>query len=136
MPATVEQSMKLMERSLKQLSKQVADPAKKEENLKLIGAMERGCLGAKGVDAKIIRERETSGGSGLEIKPMPAPLAPGGKGPDTVDMYRRHLIGVMQKLLALEAAVLDNKADEAKAAIASLTKLRDEGHKALGVGED
>src|SRR4051812_21264192 len=45
--ASVESAMKLLNRSVRRLKGQIADPAKKEENLKLVGEVERAIVFAK-----------------------------------------------------------------------------------------
>jgi hypothetical protein len=45
----VESAMKLINRSVRRLKNQIADPEKKEENLKLVGDIERGIVAAKGM---------------------------------------------------------------------------------------
>ena len=46
-PASTRQAMSIMNRAIRTLKGQVSDGAKKEENLRLVSDMQRGCLGAK-----------------------------------------------------------------------------------------
>ena len=119
MPETVKSGMSLMNRGLRTLKKQIADPTKKDENLKLIGDVERGCVIAKNATP----ERQLNA---VEDK---------AKRDETAIAYRRQLLKVLSKLVKMETAVMDGKNDEASATLDEIVKLRDEGHEMMGVDE-
>jgi hypothetical protein len=119
-PATAEQAMKQMNRSMKRLERQVADATKKEENLKLVGEAQRGCIAAKGMVPKGPWSEETDAAKkGAALEP-----------------YRRHLIVVAHKLLDLETAIMDGKGEDAKKLMVEINKLKDDAHKEMGVKEE
>lgn len=116
---SVEGSMKVMNRAMNQLSEQIGDASKKDENLRLIGEMERGCAGAKNVQPNKIRDIKD------ETQRAKVSIA-----------YRKHLIEVMRKLLDVEESIMADKTDAAKAQLEAVATMRDAGHKELGVDED
>ena len=135
MPQTIGQSMKLMNRSVGRLKRQIGDPTKKEDNLKLVNDLERGCLAAKAIDPKTVVEHAKP----VEEKAAPVGIAKPGDAAKPVDIaaeYRRHLIRVLEKSLALETAIMDDKTDAAKALMSEIGKLRDEGHALMGAKDD
>jgi hypothetical protein len=119
-PVSVERSMKTMGRALNRLAKQVADPAKKVENVGLVTEAQRACLAAKAGIPRGPWQEETDPAKKL------ASLIP----------YRKDMILLEQTLLAAELAILDDQFDLAKAEIDKCLKIRDEGHKRMGVDEE
>lgn len=119
-PTTAEQAMKLMNRSVQRLERQVADASKKDDNLRLVNEAQRGCIIAKGLVPKGPWSEEP------DAAKKAAALAP----------YRRDLIAVARKLLDLEAAIMDDKAEDARKTITEIKKLKEEGHKEMGVKDD
>ena len=116
LPQSVNQSMKIMNRALKTLKDQASDATKKEENLKLVSDMQRGCLAAKGLTPD-----RAIGRAGADKK-------------DEISVaYRRQLITMLEKLLKLESAIMDGKGSDAGKLIDEIETLRDAGHKELGV---
>lgn len=113
--------MRAMNRAAKLLSRQLEDPAKRDENLKLINDMERGCVMAKGL-------------------PVPDELLE--KAPDSAARaalskdYHARLLGLLRALVELETAYTDGKLDEAKAKFASIPELKADAHKAVGLDDD
>ena len=63
----VESAMKLINRSARRLKQQIADPEKKEENLKIVGDIEKAIVAAKSMPAPEARERR--GGPGGHEQP-------------------------------------------------------------------
>jgi hypothetical protein len=116
---SVEGSMKTMGRSLRTLKDQLGDASKKEENLRLINDMQRGCIMAKGGTPAMFGELKTDAEKTAAM-----------------DKYRRKMIELAKLLLDAESAMLDGKTDAAKTALDSAVKMRDEQHKAFGVTED
>ena len=119
MPQSVKQSMSIMNRGLRNLKKQVGDATKKEDNLKIVADIERGCLAAKALTP----DRQ------LDKAPDQA------KKDEMRTSYRKQLITLMGKLLKLETAIMDGKTDEANAVLTEIGELRDESHQMMGVGE-
>jgi hypothetical protein len=117
----VEAAMKGMDRAVKQLGKQITDASKKEENLRLVNDMERGCVMAKGA-------------------PVPQDVL--AKAKDDAEKakwsaeYRKQLFSALRVMVDLEQDILDGKNDDAAKKLAQITKLREESHKILGVKEE
>ena len=119
-PVSVERSMKGMGRALSRLAKQVTDSSKKAENIGLISDAQRACVAARAGIPKGPWSEEQDANKRL------AALIP----------YRKDMIALEQELIAAELAMLDDKNDEAKAHIEKCLKLRDEGHKRMGIKDD
>lgn len=117
----LEASMKLMGRSLKALKASIGDASKKEENLRLVGDMQRGAANAKGLP--------------LPEKVLSAAKTDAEKAALTLKS-RTELMGLMRKQLDLEQAILDGKTEIATKLVAELAKAREDGHEAIGVKED
>jgi soluble cytochrome b562 len=113
--------MKAIQRSLEALERQIGDGSKRDENLKLINDAQRGCIQAKGA------------GVPRDILEKAAPDAAAKA--RLADDYRVHLVTTLRKLIDLEEAVAAGKAEEAKAALTALEKIRDDGHNAMGMHE-
>ena len=96
------------------------DTSKREENLKLIGDMQRGAVGAKSAKP----ERAMS-----EAKDEAA------KAKIAAD-FRGELITVVRRLLDAEEAIVNGKPEVAAAALDEVEKMRDKAHKQLGVRDD
>ncbi|MBL9141959.1 MAG: hypothetical protein JNK53_08850, partial [Phycisphaerae bacterium] len=117
---SVEAAMKGMGRAMKGLSKTIADPAMRDENLAAISEMQRNCMLAKGMPLPADVHKEV-------VDPAErAKLAAA---------YRADLIKVLQGLLAIEQSVLDGKGDQAKKQLDAVISMRDAGHKAMGVDD-
>ncbi|HEX8877903.1 MAG TPA: hypothetical protein VF777_14235 [Phycisphaerales bacterium] len=119
---SVEGSMKAIQRSFEALERQIGDPGKRDENLKLINEAQRGCVLSKGA------------GLPREIAEKNLFLDAASKA-RMHDDYRVHLVATLRKLIDLEEAVAAGKTEDAKAALAAVAKLRDEGHNAMGMHE-
>lgn len=114
----VEAMMKVMSRSLKQLGPQIQDAAKRDENLRLINAMQQACVSAKGAalsDGVLARAKDDA----ERVK--------------WADDYRRQMLACLRILVDVEQDILDGKGAPAKAKLDELIKLRDSSHDALGV---
>lgn len=117
LPQSVKQCMMLMDRSMKGLKSQITDAAKKDGNLKLIADMQRGCLAAKALAPAKAIGREPDDAKKAEM----------------ATMYRKDMILMMAKLLAVESAVLDGKGAEAEKLLGEIGDLRDQGHSEFNV---
>ncbi len=116
---SVEGSMKGMNRAMKQLLDQVGDASKKEENLRLIGDMERSCAQAKnGQPNKIKEMKDEAARTKASVE------------------YRKHLIELMRRMLDVEESIMAGNTEAANKTLGAIEKMRDEQHKALGVKED
>ncbi|MFN0132615.1 MAG: cytochrome b562 [Phycisphaerales bacterium] len=116
---SVEGAMKVIDRSLKNLQGQLDDASKKDDNLRQVGEAQRAAVTAKLLrPGKQLDKAKDEG----ERKKMEA-------------QYRRGLMDVVRKLLDMEQAIVDDKADDAKRLLAEIVKMRDDAHKAMGVDE-
>lgn len=118
--ASVEGSMKAMERSLETLYRQYDDAEKREENLRLVNDAQRGCVQAKGLGVPR---------GILSKKDMEADRA------TLMETYRTDMIATLRRLLDLEEAIAAGKVEAAKAAIEELKRLREQGHHSMGLHE-
>lgn len=107
---SVESGMKGLRQGMRQIRELVADPAKKEEALQMIGLMQRAAVAAKNSKPEHMKE---------------------GASPDD---YRREMIKLVTMLLELETNVLDGKTEEANALIGKLGEFRDSSHEKFGEG--
>jgi hypothetical protein len=115
-----EGAMKAVNRAMRNLKEQISDPAKKDDNLRLIGEMERGLVTAKNMplSERVVKDDDAA--------------ARAKKAGD----YRRDLIQAIRTLLDMEEDVAAGKVDQAKAKLDTLQKLRDEAHDEMGVKKD
>lgn len=118
---SVQAAMKAINRGYRQLGDQIASAAKKDDNLRIIGEMQRATLAAKG-------------------QPVPADLL-AHAGDDAAKAklaatFRSELIGALRAMLDLEQDVVDGRTDAAKSKLEALLKVRDHGHTAMGVSEE
>lgn len=120
-PPSVERAMKGMERSLKQLSEHIADPARIAENLLFVNEAQRFCVAAKG-------------------QPVPEDVLSQAKDEtarkELSRIFHRDLIAVLKKLVEIEEHLLDGKPDAAETSLKAIQRLRDDSHKAMGVKDD
>jgi soluble cytochrome b562 len=118
---SVEASMKIMGRALRTLKSQAGDAAKRDENLRLVNDMQRGCVTAKGspVPEDLLKKAATEPDK-TKIK----------------ETYRKGLVDLLRKLIDLEDAIADGKGDAAKGIVEEVIKMRDKLHEDMGVKED
>lgn len=158
---SVDSAMKLVNRSVRRLKGQIADPEKKEENLRLVGDVERAVVFAKSQPLPDVHKGKGEGrgeaprgaaparNSIVTEQPEPKPEAKPGaepKGdpqgeakkpdPKATEEYRRRLLGLLKEVVQIEQDLMDGKFDEAKKELDKVPTMRDEAHKALGVKED
>lgn len=117
-PINVERLMKDMNRSLRSLGESIADAARKDDNVKLINELQRGCVTSKlaGAPASILA-RAASDADKSKL----------------TDAYRADLIAATRKLLHVEELVAAGKNHEASKALDEFVKLRDQAHKNIGL---
>lgn len=119
--ASVDAGMKAMNRAARALTTQISDATKKDENIRLINEMQRGCAMAKGL-------------------PLPEGFLKDAKDDAAkatiVGEYRADMIKIMRSMIDVEEAIISGKTAEAKAGLDSIEKLRQAAHTRLGVKED
>jgi hypothetical protein len=158
---SVEGAMKLINRSVRRLKQQAGDAEKKEENLRLVGEIERAVVFAKSQPVPDVRGRKGEGrgeaprgaaparNSVVTDQPEPKPTAepkPGAEpkaeakkpepDPKVTEEFRRRLVGLLKEVVEIEQDLLEGKLEQAKTEVAKLPAMRDEAHKALGVKEE
>lgn len=118
---SVEQAMRSMNRPVRQLRGQIGDATKRDENLRMINEMQRGCVAAKGLPAP---------------EGVLANLADDAAKAETNEHYRRDLIKALRILVDMEVAVMDGKGDEASKKLDELIAARDKAHEEMGIKDD
>jgi len=104
----LEDEMIAANKALKTLKTQIADASKNQSSLQLIAEMQKHFLAAKGMEP-VRAKKETD------------------KAKFVAD-YHKAMINLMSEMLKLEAAVVDNKNDEAAAMLKNLAKVKSDGH--------
>jgi soluble cytochrome b562 len=107
-------AMRMMNRGFRDLKANVGDASKREENLTAVWTMQQGCAAAK-------RGKPDH----LEGDPVAG-----------VETFRREQIKLMGMLVTLEAAIMDNNTDEAKATLAEMKEFQEESHDKYKVKEE
>jgi hypothetical protein len=113
--------MRGINRAINQLSRQITDASKKDENLRLINDAQRAAVLAKGAQ--------------LTDKELKGAKDEAGKAAMTLSA-RKHLMGVVRKMLDIEQDIIDGKNDAAKAKLEELGKMRDKAHDEFGVKDE
>lgn len=118
---SVDSAMKGMNRALKQLSGQITDAAKKDENLRLVNDMQRNCVIAKSqpAPADVLKKAKDD--------PARAKLP---------EAFRKNLIAAVRLLLDIEQDIADGKTDSAKNRLTELAKARDAAHETMGIEDE
>jgi hypothetical protein len=107
-----------MNKSLRMLKRQVADPAKKADNLALVAKI-------KGhVDAA------------LKLEPAKTKDVPAADKPAYIEKFKQELNDLKKTYDDLEAALKADKQDEAKKLFEKLSEQKEKGHKDFGVDEE
>ena len=110
--------MTAMNKSLRVLKRQIADPAKKDENLSLVGKMKGN------VDAA------------LKLEPAKTKDVPGADKPAYLEKYHQQLTALRKSYDDLESALKDGKPDDAKKVFEKLSEQKEKGHKDFGVDDE
>ncbi len=121
MQIPVGQAMNIMNRSMRQLSAQVTDASKLDENMALVNAMQMGCVAAKGQPAP------------QDILDQAADDAARAK---LAAEYRRELVKTMRLLVELEGLIMDGRGEDAKAKLDEIAATRDHAHEEMGMKEE
>ncbi len=118
---SVEGGMKAMGRAAEELAKTLGNAAKRDENLKLVFEMQRGCATSKAapLPGKIARE-------------LPADVDRA----KASESMRVHLTALMRVLLDLEDAIAAGKTEEAQALFKKAGEMAEKAHTEFKVGND
>ena len=103
--------MKSMNKSLRALKKQVADAAKKDDNLALIASIK------KNLDAA------------AKLEPAKTKEVPAAEKAAYLDKYKGQMADLVKTYDELEAAIKADKADDVKKALDKLADQKEKGHK-------
>ncbi|MFN0012411.1 MAG: hypothetical protein ACKVS8_12300 [Phycisphaerales bacterium] len=114
---SIEGAMKVMNGGYSRLSAQITDPTKVEENLRIVGEMQRGCVVAKNQSPKRQLEKAADDAERTRL----------------TEDFRRRLIALARKLLDVEADLLDKKFESAQKHLDEAHDMGDAGHEALKV---
>jgi len=120
MPQNIEAAMKGANRAMRQLRAQITDASKKDENLKLIGDMQRNVVIAKNMPLPPDVREDVQGDARAKLQAD----------------YRSELIGVVRKLLDIEDDLMNGKGEDAAKVLDELQKERKAAHEKLGVHDD
>ncbi len=107
----LEKEMKAMNKSLRLLKKQSADPAKKDENVALIATIK------KSIDAS------------LKMEPAKTKDVPAAEKAAYLDKYKAQMVDLGKTYDELETAIKADKADDVKKALDKLSEQKEKGHK-------
>jgi len=103
--------MKIVNKNLRTLKRQVEDASKKDENLALIDASK------KSIDAS------------LKLEPMKTKDVPAAEKAAYLDKYKAQMNDLAKSFAELETAVKAGKADDAKKVFEKLSEQKEKGHK-------
>ena len=109
--------MKTMNKALRTLKKQVADPAKKDENLALVATIK------KSLDASV------------KLEPAKTKDVPAAEKAAYLDKYKAQMADLAKTYDEVEVALKADKADDAKKAIEKLSDQKEKGHKDFGADD-
>ncbi len=104
-------SMKVVNKNIRTLKRQVDDPSKKDDNLALIAAAK------KSLDES------------LKLEPAKTKDVPAAEKAAYLEKYKNEMKEVVKTFDDLEAAVKDGKTDEAKKIFEKLADEKEKGHK-------
>jgi vacuolar-type H+-ATPase subunit E/Vma4 len=110
--------MTAMNKSLRMLKRQVADPAKKQDNLALVGKIKGN------VDAA------------LKLEPSKIKDVPAADKPAYLEKFRQQLNDLKKTYDDVEVALKADKQDEAKKLFEKLAEQKEKGHKDFGVDDE
>jgi hypothetical protein len=110
--------MSQMNKSLRLLKRQVADPAKKQENLELL--------------AKIRKNTKAS----HDYEPAKAKDVPAAEKAAYIEKYKKQLDDLDKTFERLETAIKADNQDDAKKEFEKLTELKEQGHKDFAPDEE
>ena len=110
--------MKIVNKSLRTLKRQVADASKKSENLELLATIK------KGLDAS------------TKLEPAKTKDIPAGEKAAYIEKYKKQMADLGKSFDEVEAAIKADKPDDAKKAFEKLSEQKEKGHKDFGADDD
>jgi type II secretory pathway component PulJ len=116
-PMNLHRTMERIERTLKRIAAQVEDPKQDASTLLLLNELQASTVAAKAFNPDNVGE--LTGDARARM----------------IADYRARMIAVLKAELTLEEAILGNDRPAAKAALATLQKQREDGHKAYDVDD-
>ena len=108
--------MSTMNKSLRTLKRQLADPAKKAENLELVAKVKKAIDNAHNLEPKKTKEQSDKAAY--------------------TNKYKDEMVELGKTVGELEMAIKVDKTDDAKKAISKIYELKEKGHKDFGVDDD
>lgn len=111
--ASIDGAMRTLNRAIRDITPNIADASKKEENLTSVWQMQLACVNSKRAKPEGIKG---------DAKP-------------TVEDFRRDQMKLMAMLVELETAVMDGKTAEASKTLEKVVSFRDEAHRKYGVDD-
>lgn len=109
-------SMSSMNKSLRTLKRQIADPAKKEDNLALV----------KKINEAVVEACKHEPAKAKDQADKAAYLA----------KYKEQMDALGKSFAELETAIKEDKQDDAKKILAKLSEQKEKGHKDFGVDDE
>jgi Cytochrome b562 len=110
--------MKIVNKSLRTLKRQVADAAKKDENLALIATIK------KSLDAS------------MKLEPAKLKDIPAAERAAYLDKYKQQMTDLGKTFDEVEVAIKADKPDDAKKAFEKLGEQKEKGHKDFGADDE
>lgn len=110
--------MKIVNKNLRTLKRQVADASKKDDNLALIATIK------KSLDAS------------LKLEPKQTKEIPEAEKAAYLAKYKEQMTALGKTFDEVETAVKDGKTDEAKKAFEKLSEQKEKGHKDFGADDE
>ncbi len=110
--------MKIVNKSLRTLKRQVADPAKKDENLALLATIK-----------KSIEES-------MKLQPAETKEIPEAEKAAYLEKYKEQMTALGKTFDEVEVAVKADNVDEAKKAFEKLSEQKEKGHKDFGADDE
>lgn len=110
--------MKVMNKSLRTLKRQIADPSKKDDNLALIATIRKTLENA------------------MKLEPAKTKDIPAAEKAAYVDKYKAQLTDLGKTYEELEASIKAGKTEEVQKFFEKLSEQKEKGHKDFGVDEE
>jgi hypothetical protein len=111
-------AMSGMNKSMRALKKQVADPSKKAESLELVGKIKASIDDCK------------------KLEPAWTEKVPAGEKAAFLAKYKEQMDGVAESFATIETALKADKFDDAKAVFEKLSEQKEKGHKDFHADDD
>jgi Cytochrome b562 len=110
--------MKIVNKNLRTLKRQVADSAKKSENLELLAGIKKSLAASE------------------KLEPAKTKDIPAGEKAAYIEKYKKQMADLGKSFDEVEAAVKADKPDDAKKAFEKLSEQKEKGHKDFGADDD